>query len=437
MKVLVIHPPQVPSYFNAGHHLPIFQVAAYLRARGVGEVKVVDAAALNASWRDVCDLLVQGFDAIAIFNDFDAVDTFARLVYYARRLGPKARLITFGRLSKQIPGWFERFDLDAIVVSGDYEAGVEAALGEPHDKAPPGVWMRREGAFLHGPEGVKLPPEAWVFPDVTEIPYEAYGRLYANDLNKFCGIPARQELVVPVARGCPIGCDFCDVPRMQGTRERRVSVASTVRYIAASFARLPFEYASFYAPTFTLDRPWVLSLCEALRAEPRTYSWKCVTTLTHLDEPLIAAMAQSGCVRISVGLETLDPGGQKSLPKVKRSAEGDLDAAASACKAAGVELNCFVILGLPGDSLEGALYTVDAVVRRGARVRPTAYTPYDKMHAGMTELEVAMFNRQLLRPEDVRPEIAASYHRLFFANASDGPTAVAERVPLHPGRASS
>ena len=31
MKILTIIPPHIPSYFNAGHHLPVFQVATYLR----------------------------------------------------------------------------------------------------------------------------------------------------------------------------------------------------------------------------------------------------------------------------------------------------------------------------------------------------------------------------------------------------------------------
>ena len=32
MKVLLLIPPYIPSYFNAGHHLPVFQVGAYSRA---------------------------------------------------------------------------------------------------------------------------------------------------------------------------------------------------------------------------------------------------------------------------------------------------------------------------------------------------------------------------------------------------------------------
>ena len=86
-----------------------------------------------------------------------------------------------------------------------------------------------------------------------------------------------RELVVPVARGCPVGCSFCEVPTVFGKRERRLSITSTLTYIRKSFAAAPFDYVSFYAPTFTLDHAWVRALCGELRAAP--VPWKCCTTI--------------------------------------------------------------------------------------------------------------------------------------------------------------
>ncbi|MDD9140044.1 MAG: hypothetical protein NQ127_03970 [Candidatus Cardinium sp.] len=65
MNILCIIPPYIPSYFNAGHHLPIFQVAAYLRHKTHHTVDTVDAAALNFHWKDVCDLLIKGYVSYA------------------------------------------------------------------------------------------------------------------------------------------------------------------------------------------------------------------------------------------------------------------------------------------------------------------------------------------------------------------------------------
>jgi radical SAM superfamily enzyme YgiQ (UPF0313 family) len=412
MRVLVTWPPHVPSYFNAGHHLPTFTVAAYLRAAG-HDVRAVDAGALNFSWKEFGDLVFQGrFDAVVVINEFDTVEGVRRAADYVRQLLPAALLVTVGRLSYQNPKFFASLAFDAVVSSGDYEAGVAAALrwgrqGRPQRVRLPGVAVRTAGGWNEpaGP-GERLPAEDWVLPDVRDIPYLMYEAMYRNDENRFCGIPERRELVVPVARGCPVGCDFCDVPTMQGLQERRLPVDRVVDYITTAFAEHPFEYVAFYAPTFTLRKPWVRELCRRLRAEPRRYPWKCATTLHHLDEDLVADMAAAGCVRISVGVETFDVEAASLLPRVKQTAGARFTEVLAWCTAAGVELNCFVIVGLPGTSAEATAATITAIQQAGARVRPTVYTPYHEMRPDMTERELSAFNRQTF----VDPDTATGGH---------------------------
>jgi anaerobic magnesium-protoporphyrin IX monomethyl ester cyclase len=400
MRVLVTWPPHVPSYFNAGHHLPTFMIAAYLRTYD-NEVTAVDAGALNYTWKEFADLVFQGqYDAIVVVNEYDVVEGVRRAVDYSRALSPGALLVTVGRLSFENPDFFRGLDLDAIVASGDYEAGALEALtwaaeGRPWVPGLPGVLVRNaDGWQAQSASGTWLPAQEWVLPDVTEIPYAAYDNLYIDDKNKFCGIPQRRELVVPVARGCPVNCSYCDVPAMQGLRERRLSVPRTVDYIRSAFDRLPFEYVAFYAPTFTLDKHWMAEFCTELKAEPRGYPWKCATTLHHLNEGMVADMAGAGCVRISVGVETFEETAAKELPRVKRETRERFERTAAWCNASGVELNCFVIVGLPGSTPEGTQATIDVVRAVGARVRPTLYTPYERMHASMSEREVSAFNRQ-------------------------------------------
>ncbi|WP_437620390.1 B12-binding domain-containing radical SAM protein [Sorangium sp. So ce1151] len=437
LRVLVIWPPHVPSYFNAGHHLGLFEVGAYLRQmREVAEVKCVDAGALNLTWKHVGDLLFEQFDVIAIMNEFDALEGFGRIVRYARALSPGTRIVTFGRLSSQVPGLFERYDIDAIVHSGDYEAGVEAFVrrvaGTPGDL--PGVAVQEGGAWVQPTQpGVFLDPQTWVLPDIREIPYDAYMRLYLSDQNKFCGIPERLELVLPVARGCPLQCEYCDVPAREGLRERRLPVDRAVRYIEDSFAAAPFEYIAMYAPTFTLNKKWVHQLCEQLTARGSRYPWKCTTTSHHLDKDLIAAMARAGCVRISIGLETLDPMARKSLPGLKQTEEERFDLVAQWCRDAGVELNCFVILGMPGGSVEGSKHTVERVRENGARVRPTIYTPFHLLRAEMDEQEVQAYNRQIF-VDGVSPDEAADLYPLYFGK-DPRLTRVMERIPKSPAAA--
>lgn len=437
LRVLVVWPPHVPSYFNAGHHTPLFGVAGYLRRMPeVEHVDTCEAGVLNMNWKAVGDLLHQGrYDVIAVMNDFDAVDGLDRFVMYARELAPRAKLITFGRLSSMNPGWFANYDLDAIVRSGDYETGVAhfvraVAAGELTGPLP-GTAVRAGGEW-HVPTvaGDALQPDEWALPDITEIPYEAYDRLYARDDHKFCGIPFRRELVVPAARGCPIGCSFCEVPQIFGLRERRLSVDQVVEYIGRSFAVAPFEYVAFYAPTFTLDRKWTEELCRRFIAGPVSPKWKCATTVRHLSAELVALMGESGCVRISVGLETLEADGHGSLPRVKRTEEERFRQLSAWCAEAGIELNAFVIVGLPGTTPEGIRRTVEVAREVGARVRPTMYAPFHDLHPAMTPLEISRYNRQLIAAVGDPRERAELYSFLF--GGEDRLTTVYENIPRQP-----
>lgn len=376
------------------------------------------------------DLLMEQPDILAVANDFDSTGSLERITYYARTLAPEVRIVTFGRLSAHLPEFFRRFDLDAVVGPGDPESAiadlVRAQLaGEP---LPDTVW-RREGGDWRPPDRTPrlLRDDELPLPDVTEIPYEAYDLLYADDTARFCGIPKRRELVVPVARGCPVNCAFCEIPGREGKAERRVPIPRIISYISEMADTMPFEYVSMYAPTFTLRKRWVHEFCDAYEASGIGIPWKCTTTLHHLDEELIRRMGAAGCIRISVGLETLEPAGHAALPRAKHVAEQRFRETADACRAAGIELNCFVILGLPGTSFAGVARTIEAVREIGGRVRPTIYTDFDDMRADMDEPTVASFNRQLFRPGE-EPEDAARYYRVLFD--PDAPvTAVHEVIP--------
>lgn len=420
VRVLVLRAPEVPTYFNAGHHLPVFQASAFLRRQPeVGSVDALDAGALNVTWRELCDRLWDGgYDVIACQNDLGVTTSLGELLARTRALCPSARVVTFGRLGARIPGHFQRYDLDGVVCDGDYEAGLLAFVRWVADPtAPrPGLAVRTgDGWLLPDAPGELLPPERWALPDIDEIPYEAYDRLYARERSQFCGLPDRRELVVPVARGCPVRCDFCEVWRREGLRERRMPVAAVVDYIRRCRERAPFAYVAMYAPTFTLDRRWTLELCDALIGLGGV-TWKCTTTLRHLDDELLARMASSGCTRVSIGVETLDPSVQAGLPPAKHIERQRFDRVAERCAALGVELNCFVILGLPGASVEGEQATADHIRAMGARLRPTFYTPYEELRADMAEHEVARYHRQLA-PDHLRGAQTARYRMQHAAGS--------------------
>lgn len=399
MDVLCIIPPYIPSYFNAGHHMGIYQVSAYLkRLSFIKRIDSIDASVFNYTWRDICRLLINRYDVICIMNDLDGIDGLERFIYYSRKLSPSSKILTFGRLSKLAPKMFERLDVDAIHVEGDYESGVASycsfIVGFGNCA---GVMVKENGTFKESAKGVYLPPEEWGMPDVNDMPLEHYSAMYTNDANKFCGIPGQREIVVQVARGCPFGCAYCDVTHMQGQKERRLPLKILQQYLKEAYDVHHYDYVSFYAPTFTLNREWTVEFCKANTASANMYKWKCATTTCCLDAELIKLMGESGCVRISVGVESMLTDSQNNLPEAKRINEDYLRNLAALCHSSGIELNCFIMLGFPEDQIEDIKRMILFMKSLdGVRVRPTVYTPYYDMENTDDLSVVPNYNRQLL-----------------------------------------
>lgn len=417
---LTMWPLQVPTYFNAGHHLALYQVAGHLRRTfDAQEVHVLDGAVEQLTWKDLVVRLVRNeYEFVAIQSDLEGLEGTERTISYIREFRPRAKIVSFGRMTSTVPRTLRGFDLDAIVESGDFETGVAAAREAfvAGIRSAPGVAFRVGDQTWQDPvaPGVRLRPDDWYLPVPDELPYSLYDLLYADNDRSFSGLPRQRELVVPVARGCPIGCDYCEVPRAFGTREARLGVQKVLDYIEFCLHQASFDYISFYAPTFTLNRRWVTDLCDQITARLGPIKWKCCTTLHHLDEDLVHTMGEAGCVRISVGLETLEESSLSALPPVKKRGARQLEDAARWCTISGIELNCFVIIGLPRTTVYGTAKSIQTVHELGARARPTMYTDWAEMLPGLSESQLVRCNRQILSPtHEMDARQRASAYRLL------------------------
>jgi len=227
-----------------------------------------------------------------------------------------------------------------------------------------------------------------------------------------------RELSVTVARGCPLGCAFCIIHNYQGRKERRQSVESVLACINQARASYPFDYVSMFAPTFTLQRDWVLDFCAVLERHPQHYRWKACTTLQDLDEELIRRMGSAGCLRLSVGLETLDPGAIGFLPSRKRASEAQLRQVARWAQESGIELNCLVMLGMPGQTLEGVEHTFQVIRESGGICRSMMFTRYDNLSPDMEENALPMHCRQVIE-EPLDEKTLRHFYRLHFGPAGE------------------
>jgi hypothetical protein len=121
------------------------------------------------------------------------------------------------------------------------------------------------------------------------------------------------------------------------------------------------------------------------------------------------------------------------MPTLKRSLSEKFEDVADWCSRFNIELNCFIIVGLPGTTPEGTIRAFEKIARANARVRPTLYTPYMQMREDMTERELSAFNRHIfVDPEAVLRAGRDPYEFIKIVFSDDEyVTPATKRIPSH------
>jgi radical SAM superfamily enzyme YgiQ (UPF0313 family) len=117
--------------------------------------------------------------------------------------------------------------------------------------------------------------------------------------------PSTPDLWIPVQsrRGCPNDCSYCATFRIQGRRVRSRSPRATVEHIARLTA-LGFQRFYFVDNSFNIPEPHALELCDHLRALQPRVRWRCILYPHRVEEKLVRAMADAGCVEAALGFES-------------------------------------------------------------------------------------------------------------------------------------
>jgi radical SAM superfamily enzyme YgiQ (UPF0313 family) len=208
--------------------------------------------------------------------------------------------------------------------------------------------------------------------------------------------PAASELWVPVQtrRGCPNDCSYCATAHIQGRRIRIRPVGEVADHVAR-LAGLGYRRLYFVDNSFNIPEPYALDLCGALRRCGAGLEWRCILYPQDLREELAAAMAEAGCVEVSLGFES------GSLPVLremgKRFTPEDVRDVSDRLSAHGIRRMGFLLLGGPGETRE----TVEESLAFAASLRLDALrvTVGIRIYPG-TKLARRAVTEGLLRPQD-------------------------------------
>ncbi len=198
----------------------------------------------------------------------------------------KAKIIVGGPHTSIYP---ETLDMADFIVKGEGESAILDII----DGTQKNRIVKRER--IKDLDNLPFPP----FDIFTKLPY----------ITKVHWFDDSPVFNLNTSRGCPFGCNFCDVKKIWG----REYTAMSARRIIEDIEKLIKDYGVkgiyFREDNFTLSSNRVRHFCELLLSKNINIKWICESR-ADMDLSLLKLMERSGCKAIYVGVES---GSQRML----------------------------------------------------------------------------------------------------------------------------
>jgi radical SAM superfamily enzyme YgiQ (UPF0313 family) len=173
--------------------------------------------------------------------------------------------------------------------------------------------------------------------------------------------PASDEIIwlpFQTRRGCPLNCSYCSTALIEGNRTRKRSVQPVIDALT-QYASAGFDHFFFVDNTFNLPKGYAIDLCDRMIDAGLLISWRCILYPGRVNEELVAKMAKSGCVEVSLGMES---GSDTILQKMnKRFLSEDVRHASNLLKKYGIRRMGFLLFGGPGETRQTVMESLQFV----------------------------------------------------------------------------
>jgi radical SAM superfamily enzyme YgiQ (UPF0313 family) len=393
MRVVLVHPAGsnwVPGKKDAtvaaNRMVPVglLSIASYLEANGL-EVLVHDClgprapGSIDANVAKVLSLEPHLVGFSTTTSAFLDAYQMARKIREAR---PSVKNV-FGGIHVSGVGaqLMERFpEIDYLALGEGEVTLLELAAGENPRQIEGLVWR-------DGEEVVTNPPRKLIR-ELDSLPLPAYEKLegfprgYRLPLFSYIRTPGT---AISTSRGCIYQCSYCD--RSVFRRGFRSNSAEyTYEHLKQLRKRFGIRHVNIYDDLFTVNRRRILALCHKLATNPLGVQFNCAVRVGHTDDELLERLEEAGCLMVSVGVESGDPG---QLERLKTGVTLEMvKETVARIKANGLRVKGLFMMGVVGDTEESIRKTSDFVIELGLDdMNMSKFTPFpgapcwDTIHA--------------------------------------------------------
>ncbi len=323
-------------------------MAASLEKVGV-ECRIKDYPSEKQSWEDLInDIKVISPDLLVISITTPTIEEDLKVCKLAKEIRKDILIVSKGaHYTKNDEDVLKEWlDLD-IVIRGECEFAVSDLLLKDNLSDVLGITYRENGKVLKTKDRPLLE-------NLDLLPLPA--RHLLN--NNLYITPDTKEPIafIHTGRGCPHKCIFCAVPSVSGYKFKIRSPESVIDEIKECITNYGIKVFFFRSDTFTMDKKWVIKLCNLIVKEGLKIRWGTNSRVDTIDEERLLWMKKAGCWIIGFGVES---GNQGMLNKMKKGTTLEQsNKAIKLCKKFKIKTYLLFILGLPWETKETAMDTI-------------------------------------------------------------------------------
>lgn len=150
------------------------------------------------------------------------------------------------------------------------------------------------------------------------------------------------------SRGCPGNCLFCSSRAMWTNKVRQRSPDNVLNEIEFLRDRYEVQGLFFLDDTFTANKKWIFDFCDQWKKRKLRITWGCSARVNTVNNDVLSAMKEIGCVQLDFGVESGNDEVLKNLKKGQKRSQ-IIEAFQQVHKTKLKSLACFII-GNPGES---------------------------------------------------------------------------------------
>jgi radical SAM superfamily enzyme YgiQ (UPF0313 family) len=219
-----------------------------------------------------------------------------------------------------------------------------------------GISFRRNGAIVHTPDRPRIA-------DLDSIPFPAFEKV---ELSRYEGYG------MMTSRGCPYPCTFCSVAPVWNLESHSRSPKNIVDEMEFLNREAGVDLFLFQDEFFVSGKAQVMKFCSELASRGLNVQWKAFGRVNLVDDEMMRAMADGGCVELRFGIES---GSDRVLQQIKKgfTAAETLEVVP---KAVGLfpRVDAFFVWGFPFETMEDfhqSLFQMVSFRMLGARILPS------------------------------------------------------------------